>query len=240
MKAMIFCAGLGTRFRPWTDKHPKALAIVSGQSLLERNVRFLQQHGITDVIVNIHHFPEQIRETISVNEGWGSQIAISDESGEVLETGGGLVKARDLFTTGEDFLTINVDILTDLDITAMLQAHHQRKSLVTLAVSKRSTSRCFVFDKNDRLTAWRNTSTGQERRVLEGEGEVNKAYSGISIFRYDFFDLVKMRGKFSLVDAYLELAPEHILSGFDHSGDKWVDVGRPESVAVAEKMFADE
>ncbi|WP_028788257.1 nucleotidyltransferase family protein [Terrimonas ferruginea] len=237
MKAMIFSAGLGTRFRPWTDKHPKALALVNGQSLLERNIRYLQQQGIEDVIVNVHHFPGQIREAINKNNGWGSRVAISDESGEVLETGGGLVKARGLLTQGEDFLTINVDILTSLDVRAMLTAHQQKNALVTLAVTGRSTSRCFVFDKNDRLTAWRNVSTGQERRVREGEGEVNKAYSGISIFRYEFFDLVSQQGKFSLVDAYLELAKDHTLTGFDHTGDKWVDVGRPESVTVAEEMF---
>ncbi|MDF2379907.1 nucleotidyltransferase family protein [Nostoc ellipsosporum NOK] len=239
MKAMIFSAGLGTRFRPWTDKHPKALAIVNGQSLLQRNINYLQQQGIDDVIVNVHHFPDQIREAIDRNNGWGSTVAISDESGEVLETGGGLLKARDLFTPGEDFLTINVDILTNLDIRAMLAAHQQKEALVTLAVTGRSTSRCFVFDKDERLTGWRNVATGQERRAREGEGEVNKAYSGISIFNYRFFDLVSLKGKFSLVDAYLELAKDNVLIGFDHTGDKWVDVGRPESVAVAEGMFPD-
>jgi MurNAc alpha-1-phosphate uridylyltransferase len=237
MKAMIFSAGLGTRFRPWTDKHPKALAIVNGQSLLQRNINYLQQQGIDDVIVNVHHFPDQIREAIDRNNGWGSTVAISDESGEVLETGGGLLKARDLFTPGEDFLTINVDILTNLDIRAMLAAHQQKEALVTLAVTGRSTSRCFVFDKEQRLTAWRNVTSGQERRSREGKDEVNKAYSGISIFNYRFFDLVSLQGKFSLVDAYLELAKDNVLIGFDHTGDKWVDVGRPESVAVAEGMF---
>ncbi len=239
MKAMIFSAGLGTRFRPWTDKHPKALAIVNGQSLLQRNINYLQQQGIDDVIVNVHHFPDQIREAIDRNNGWGSTVAISDESGEVLETGGGLLKARDLFTPGEDFLTINVDILTNLDIRAMLAAHQQKEALVTLAVTGRSTSRCFVFDKEQRLTAWRNVTSGQERRSREGKDEVNKAYSGISIFNYRFFDLVSLQGKFSLVDAYLELAKDNVLIGFDHTGDKWVDVGRPESVAVAEGMFPD-
>lgn len=237
MKAMIFSAGLGTRFKPWTDKHPKALALVSGQSLLERNIRYLQQQGVDDVIVNVHHFPNQIREAIEHNDGWGSRVTISDESGEVLETGGGLQKARALFNPGEDFLTVNVDILTNLDIRAMLTTHQQKNALVTLAVTDRSTSRCFVFDEDDRLTAWRNISTGQERRVREGQGEQNKAYSGISFFKYDYFDLVSLKGKFSLVDAYLELAKDHTLIGFDHSGDKWVDVGRTESVDVAEKLF---
>ena len=100
MKAMIFAAGLGTRFKPWTDHHPKALAMVNGKSLLQRNVEYLQQYGITDVIVNVHHFGEQIMEAVENNRGWRSQIIISDERNEVLETGGGLMKARDLFKSG--------------------------------------------------------------------------------------------------------------------------------------------
>ena len=112
---MIFCAGLGTRFKPWTDKHPKALALVNGKSLLQRNIEYLQQYGIKDVIVNVHHFAEQIINAIEKNNGWGSNIIISDETDEVLETGGGLLKAKDLFTPGEKFITCNVDILTDLE-----------------------------------------------------------------------------------------------------------------------------
>src|SRR6185436_11058153 len=93
-RAMIFSAGLGTRFKPWTDKHPKALAPVNGKSLLQRNVQYLQQYGITDVVVNVHHFAEQIIDAVKKNNGWGSRILISDETEEVLETGGGLLKAR--------------------------------------------------------------------------------------------------------------------------------------------------
>src|SRR5882724_12673996 len=108
MKAMIFAAGLGTRFKPWTNKHPKALAIVNGKSLLQRNIEYLQSYGITDVIVNVHHFADQIIDAIDKNKGWGSTVSISDERGEVLETGGGLLKARPLLDNGERFLTLNV------------------------------------------------------------------------------------------------------------------------------------
>src|SRR5215211_2133611 len=111
MKAMIFSAGLGTRFKPWTDKHPKALAVVNGKSLLQRNVEYLQQYGITEVVVNVHHFSEQIIDAIEKAKGWGSNIVISDEKDQVLETGGGLLKARP-HLQDTTFLTINVDILT--------------------------------------------------------------------------------------------------------------------------------
>src|ERR1700741_118544 len=114
MKAMIFCASLGTRFKPWTDKHPKALAPVNSKSLLQRNIEYLQQFGIKDVVVNVHHFADQLISAILTNRGWGSQVIISDEADEVLETGGGLMKARDYLEGDKPFLTLNADILTDL------------------------------------------------------------------------------------------------------------------------------
>src|ERR1043165_4266268 len=129
MKAMIFSAGLGTRFKPWTDSHPKALALVNGKSLLQRNIEYLQQYGITDVCVNVHHFADQIIEAIIKNNGWGSKITISDERDELLETGGGLLKAKEFFIAGEKFITCNADILTDLDINKLISFHHERKAL---------------------------------------------------------------------------------------------------------------
>src|SRR5258706_8381128 len=123
--AMIFSAGLGTRFKPWTDKHPKALAIVNGKSLLQRNIEYLQKYNITDVVVNVHHFADQIINAIKENNGWGSNIIISDETNEVLETGGGLLKARNLLENDQPFITLNVDILTDLDLNKLLPFHQQ-------------------------------------------------------------------------------------------------------------------
>ncbi|MBC7534549.1 MAG: NTP transferase domain-containing protein, partial [Ferruginibacter sp.] len=122
-KAIIFSAGLGTRFKPWTDRHPKALAIVNGKSLLQRNIEYLQQYNISEVIVNIHHFPEQIIQVINANNGWGSNIIISDESDEVLETGGGLLKAKPLLNGTDPFLSLNVDVLTDLNINDLAAYH---------------------------------------------------------------------------------------------------------------------
>lgn len=237
MKAMIFSAGLGTRFKPWTDKHPKALAPVNGKSLLQRNVEYLQRWGISDVIVNVHHFADQVTDAIETNHGWGSTILISDETEVVLETGGGLLKAKTLFTPGEDLLTINVDILTDLDLAAFIAYHQQHQPLVSLAVSERKSSRCFVFDKDQRLTGWRNLQTGDEKISIAAAPTFNKAFSGISLFSYSFFDALDMRGKFSLVDAYLSLAARYKILGYTHEAINWVDVGRPESVPQAETLF---
>jgi len=237
MKAMIFAAGLGTRFKPWTDQHPKALAPVNGKSLLERNVQWLQQYGITDLIVNVHHFPEQVRQAIEKNKGWGSKIILSDETGQLLETGGGLKKARPFFDTDQPFLTINVDILTDLNLDKLLRFHTQKQPLISFAVSDRKTSRYFLFDKELRLCGWENTKTGEKKISLKKDGLSQKAYSCVVVFQPEIFDLIKQDGKFSLVDVYLDLAAKHKILAYDHTGDKLVDVGKPESVPVAEKMF---
>lgn len=234
---MIFAAGLGTRFRPWTDHHPKALAVVGGRTLLERNVAYLQQHGIWNVVVNVHHFADQIEAAIIENNGWGSNIRISDERDAVLETGGGLVHAKTLLS-GNDFVTINADILTDLDLNSMLAFHQAQHALITLAVTNRTTSRYLLFDTENRLCGWRNTATGAERMAITKDELVQKAYSGIAVFRSDIFSYMQQQGKFSLIDVYLSLAAAHRIVAFDHSGSKLVDVGKPENVTIAEALFA--
>jgi N-acetyl-alpha-D-muramate 1-phosphate uridylyltransferase len=236
MKAMIFSAGLGTRFKPWTDKHPKALAPVNGKSLLQRNIEYLQKYEIHDVIVNVHHFADQIIEAIEKNKGWGSNVIISDEREEVLETGGGLLKVKDLLRD-DTFLTINVDILTDANLKYFLASHQRENALITLAVTNRKTSRYLLFNKYNRLCGWRNTATGEERIAVEAKELFEKAYSGMAIFQPEIFSLIPFTGKFSLIDVYLALANENKIAGFDHSESKLLDVGKPESVATAEELF---
>lgn len=237
MKAMIFAAGLGTRFKPFTDKHPKALAPVNGKSLLQRNIEYLQQYGIKDVVVNVHHFADQLIDAIKKSNGWGSNIIISDETDEVLETGGGLLKARKLLEGDEPFITTNADILTNLNIDHLLQYHKEQKALISFGVTNRKTSRYFLFDENNRLCGWRNTKTGEERIPVNKPGLLEKAYSCVVVFEPSIFSLIKQTGKFSLVDVYLSLAAEHKIMAYDHTGDLLVDVGKPEAVAEAEKYF---
>ncbi len=247
MQSMIFSAGFGTRFKPWTDEHPKALALVNGKSLLQRNVEYLQSFGINDVIVNVHHFADQVMEAIQKNNGWDSHITISDETKELLETGGGLLKATKFFTPGQRFITCNVDILTNLDINKLLSFHEKQKPLISFGVTNRETSRYFLFDDNMRLVGWKNEKTGEEQGPLltspQGGGNlalVKRAYSCVVVFEYAIFDLMKeygFTGKFSLKDLYLALAPDHRILGYDHSGDKLVDVGKPASIAEAERLF---
>lgn len=236
MKAMIFAAGLGTRFKPWTDKHPKALALVNGKSLLQRNIEYLQRYGITEAIINVHHFAQQVIDAIKINKGWGSNITISDEKDKVLETGGGLKKASWYFDE-MPFVVINADVLSDLDLNAMTSYHSEHKPLATLAVTNRETSRYFLFDRDSNLCGWRNTKTGAEKISRQQSNLIQKAFSGIHIIEQGIFPLIKQNGKFSIVDSYLELSKTETIKGFDHSGSKFVDVGKPESVAMAEELF---
>jgi len=240
MQAMIFSAGLGTRFKPWTDAHPKALAPVNGRSLLQRNVEYLKQHGITDLIVNVHHFAEQVEEAVASNNGWGSRVRISDERKELLETGGGLLHARELFEPGEPFMTCNVDILTDLDIGLLRAFHIEKKALISFGVTRRQSSRYLLFDDHQRLCGWENRATGEKRISIPGKTLHPLAYSCVVIMEFDVFRLMEekgFRGKFSLIDLYLALAADHPIMGYDHTGDRLVDVGKPGSVAEAEKLF---
>lgn len=237
MKAMIFSAGLGTRFKPWTDHHPKALAIVNGKSLLQRNIENLQKFGISDIIVNVHHFPDQIIEAIQHNNGWGSKVIVSDETDKVLETGGGLKKAE-IFLEGEEpFFAINVDILSDINLEEMMDYHREHAPLATIAVSSRKTSRYFLFDASHTLCGWRNVDTGQERISQQRDEYLQKAFSGIHLLEPKIFSLIPTIEKISMVDIYLRLAEKETIKGYEHVGTKFVDVGRVESVAKAEELF---
>lgn len=236
-RAMILAAGLGTRLKPWTDNHPKALAMVNGKSLLQRNVEYLQEHGIFEVIVNVHHFAYQIVKAVADNDGWGSDITISDETTAVLETGGGLKKAAWYFADTEHFVLMNSDVLTDMDLTAMMANHITHKPIATLATTSRQTSRYFLFDDNNTLCGWRNVKTGEEKLIRASATLTQKAFSGIHIINRQMLPMIKQEGKFSMVDLYLSLAGDNVINGFDHSASKFIDVGKPESIEKAEGMF---
>jgi len=238
-KAMILAAGIGSRLKPWTDAHPKALAIVNGKTLLQRNIEYLQQYGIRDVIVNVHHFADQVIDVINENNGWGSRIIISNETNQLLETGGGLLKAAEFLQEATPFLLMNVDILTDLNLQSLINYHQEKKPLATLATTARKTSRYFLFDEGNNLCGWRNVTTGEEkvRQPLKGN-ETQKAFSGIHIIESRIFESIKQQGKFSMVDVYLDLMQQQTIKSFDHSETRFIDVGKPESIIKAEVMFS--
>ena len=236
MKALIFAAGKGTRLKPFTDYHPKALARVNGVPLLERNIKYLQSYGINDFVINIFHFGEQIVEFLKEHDHFGANIEISDEKDQLLETGGGLVFARRFLDFEEDFLILNADILTDLNITEFVEYHQEKKDFATLAVSDRKSSRKLLFNPEMVLRGWVNVETGEQRLAEFNKGFKPLAFSGIHCMNPAIFGKIKRTGKFSIMEEYLDLMHTEKIHGFEHQA-KLIDVGRPESVLEAEKHF---
>lgn len=236
MKALIFAAGKGTRLKPFTDHHPKALALVNEVPLLERNIKYLQSFGINDFVINVYHFGNQIVEFLKKNDNFGAKIEISDEKAELLETGGGLVFARKFLDFGEDFLIMNADILTDMDLNNFVKYHQDKKDFATLAVSDRISSRKLLFNNDFILRGWLSTQTGEQRLAEFNAGFKPLAFSGIHCINPEIFNKIKRTGKFSIMEEYLDLMHTEKIHGFEHQANL-IDVGKPESVLEAEKIF---
>lgn len=235
-KAMIFAAGLGTRLRPLTNDRPKAMVEVNGRSLLEINIRKLVAFGFTDIVVNVHHFADLVVKFLREND-FGANMIISDESGELLETGGGLKKAASVLQ-GAPFLVHNVDILTDLDLNAFYDFHQKNKALATLATRKRTTSRYLLFDEEKVLHGWTNVKEGIVRQKRATENDLLfRAFSGIHVIDPLIFSLFSRKGKFSIIDTYLDCAKNHLIQEYQHDDGLWLDVGKLESLKEAELLF---
>jgi NDP-sugar pyrophosphorylase family protein len=222
--------------KPFTDHHPKALALVNEVPLLERNIKYLQSFGINDFVINIFHFGEQIVGFLKKNGNFGAKIEISDEKEELLETGGGLVFARKFLDFDEDFLIMNADILTDLDLNSFISHHKERKDFATLAVSDRVSSRKLLFNEDLILRGWLNVQTGEQRLAEFNKGFKPLAFSGIHCINPRIFDKIKRKGNFSIMEEYLDLMHTEEIHGYQHDAHL-IDVGRPESVTKAEKIF---
>ncbi len=236
MKALIFAAGKGTRLKPFTDHHPKALAPVNGIPLLQRNIEYLKSYGISDFVINIHHFGDQIVDFLMKNKNFGCKIEISDEKKELLETGGGLVFAKKFLEKEDDFLIMNADILTDLNIHDFVEFHKTKEDIVTLAVSNRKSSRKLFFNEEMILRGWLNVETGEQRLAEFNKGFNALAFSGIHCINSSIFKKIKRTGKFSIMEAYLDLMHSEKIHGYKHQAHL-IDVGKPESVKKAEEYF---
>ena len=235
-KALIFAAGKGTRLKPFTDSHPKALALVNDVPLLERNIKYLQSFGVTEFVINVHHFGEQIVEFLEKNNHFEAKIDISYEKDELLETGGGLLFAQKYLENEENFLIMNADILTDLNIHELVKFHEMHLPLATLAVSDRNSSRKLFFNSEMVLKGWMNKNSGETKMAEFNNDFKELAFSGIHCINSSIFDKIKRRGKFSIMEEYLDLMFENNILGFQHEA-RLIDVGRPESVIEAEKYF---
>ncbi len=237
MVGMIFAAGLGTRLKPLTDTMPKALVPLAGKPLLQWQVEKLRDAGITDIIVNVHHFPDMIIDTIRQNNGWGCSITISDERDMLLDTGGGLKKALQHSSIHpfihSPLLACNVDILSNMDLRALVRAY-EKKSISQLVVSDRKTQRYLCFDEQDQLCGWTNIATGE----LKGQDGRHMAFSGCQILSPEVLSLLsQMPGdKFSLIDFYLKVMNEVPLQAYVPSDYRMMDVGKIDQIDEAERF----
>ena len=241
MRAMIFAAGLGSRLKPLTDRMPKALVPLAGKPLLQWQIERLRDAGITDIVVNVHHFPDMIIDAVRANNGWGCHVQISDERDCLLETGGGLRKAKDLLN-GEPILVCNVDILSNIDLRALMAAYDEQM-LGMLVVSERQTQRYLLWDDELTLRGWTNIATGEVKPMnLSSIADLRPlAFSGMQILSPRIFDkmdrVVAEKGdKFSLIDLYLSICQDEVLKGYVPQNYRMMDVGKIDQLEDAERF----
>ena len=239
MRAMLFAAGLGTRLRPLTDHMPKALVPVSGRPLLDITIERLKMAGATDIVVNVHHFSSQIIDHLAQHD-YGVRIRVSDETAELLDTGGGLKKALPLFEGDAPVLLHNVDILSNADLRAFCRENAQND--VTLLVSTRQTQRYLLFDAAMRLVGWTNIATGEVRSpypALKVSDCRMLAFSGIHLVRPDALRscFTQWPARFPIMDFYLQNCHELRIQGVENADLRLLDVGKQQTLATAEEFL---
>lgn len=242
MKALVFAAGLGTRLRPLTDHKPKALVELCGVTMLERVITNIKNCGITDVVVNVHHFGDQIIDFLKDKDNFGINITISDERDLLLDTGGGILKARHLLEGDEPFLVHNADILTDLNLAEMIAYHKANGADVTLLAKQRSTQRYLVFGENNQMVGWTNIATGEVKPadlVVKQENSL-LAFGGVHVISPRIFDsLAKFatEPKFSIMQYYIAACRDISIAGYNPDGYNWFDIGKIETLQKAEQFL---
>lgn len=238
MKAMIFAAGLGTRLKPLTDTMPKAMVPVAGKPLLWHTIQKLKTAGFNEIIINVHHFAEQIIDYVKANNNFDIRIEFSDERDQLLDTGGGIKKASWFFDDGKPFLIHNVDILSNIDLRNLYETHIQTNPIATLVVSERETSRYFLFDDNNCLAGWINVKTGEIKSPntsLNDNLYSKLAFSGIHIINPQVFSYFKnFPFKFSIIDFYLSVCKRERVMAFIPEDFQLIDVGKITSLTKAE------
>ncbi len=234
MDALLLAAGLGSRLRPLTDHKPKALVEVEGRSLLEINLQKMGRLGIDRVVVNVHHFADQVKTFLS-SRSWPVEVVVSDESQLLLDTGGALKKAAPLLHGDRPVLVHNVDILTTLDIDALLRRHMHNGDWATLAVSRRDTARQLLADSKGHLCGWHNSKDDSTLWAGKPRSDCSPwAFSGVAVVEPCLLDgLPEADHPYPVVPQYLALAERHPVSLFSHNPDDWLDVGKPETLAQA-------
>ncbi|MBR0055546.1 MAG: NTP transferase domain-containing protein [Bacteroidales bacterium] len=234
--AMIFAAGLGTRLYPLTKDKPKALVEINGQPLLQTVIERIIAAGITDIVVNVHHFSQLVKDYLA-SHSFEADIRISDETDFLLDTGGGLKFAEQLLKTADHILLHNVDILSDIDLNRLIINHIENEALATLAVKERPTSRYLVFDKKTmQLCGWENVKTGETLESRCTDNPVKLAFSGIHVVSKAIFPMIPAGKKISMTPLYVEMAKTQNVRGYLHQQDQWMDVGKYEDVMKLARM----
>jgi len=235
MKAIILAAGLGSRLKKITSNKPKALVEVNGKTMLELVIQNLKKQGVTNFLINIHHFGQSIINYLTLNNNFGVNITISDESNQLLDTGGAILKAQYFILGNEPVLVHNVDIISDVNISDLLNCHNKTGSIATLCVRKRDSGRGLLFNNNMHLVGWTNIEKHEFKWVNNVYDEYSLfAFSGIYMISPKFVEEIKQRGKFSIIDTWLEVAKKKYISGFIDSSDTWHDLGTVKKINLAE------
>ncbi|MDR0207466.1 MAG: NTP transferase domain-containing protein [Bacteroidales bacterium] len=225
--AMIFTAGLGTRLYPLTAIKPKALVVYQEKTLLEQAILKVLEAEITHIVVNVHHFGEQIIEFINQHH-FDATIEISDEREKLMDTAGGLKFAEHFFTHSDQILLYNVDVITNMDLNRFCRNTTRHVSTIaTLAVRHRQTSRYLLFEEPElRLCGWENANTNERIVCYDVEKPSHLAFSGIHLVNKKILEFIPKNEKISFTPLYLELAKDHFIQGYLHDEDSWMDVGR--------------
>ena len=241
MKAMIFAAGLGTRLKPLTNTMPKALVPVGGKPLLQHAIEKLKAAGFDEIIINLHHFPDQIIHFIEANHRFGVRIEFSDEREQLLDTGGAIKKASWFFNDDRPFLIHNVDILSTIDLRELVTHHEKTGSLATLVCSERETSRYLLFDESNHLKGWINEKTGEIKSPVPDFNPFHHqklAFSGIHVLQPAIFTpMQRWPDKFSIIDFYLATCYTHTITFYALAGLHTIDAGKPETLHIAEHFL---
>lgn len=238
---MIFAAGLGTRLKPLTNTMPKALVPIFGKPLLEHVIEKLKQAGFDEIIINIHHFGEQIIEFVQSKENFGVTIEFSDEREKLLDTGGAIKKAGWFFKDGGPILIHNVDILSNIDIAKLYSQHSHSKAMATVVVSSRDTFRYLLFDEHNNLKGWINEKSGETKPTFKDfNPSVYKklAFSGIHVISANVLkEMEVFPDKFSIIDFYLSICNKANVKAYLSEDNSMMDVGKLDSLKKAEEFL---
>ena len=243
MIGLIFSAGIGSRLKPWTDLHPKALVPVGNKPMLQRVIENMVAIGINEIIVNVHHFPDQIIEFLDANNNFGINLHISDESHQLLDTGGAILRVASRLLPHDHILIHNADIFTDIDLSMIVKHHLLSNADATLLTSCRKSSRQLVFDHQQRLKGWINNTSDKripDTMQIDPDNDSLRSFNGIHVITPSIVKWLlhhPLQGSFPIIPQYIAMSQELSINSFTPDSDyTWVDIGRPDSLKLAQTI----